>query len=284
MQGLPLVLMVACGLSAPALAGDAPELVSASIMQDGSTWASNFRADAGRGLMTVYSGLNTNISAGIEFNSNVAAHSADDFSLIGGPAQQGQPTPIRTFGTYIVRPTKSSAKSFDMVVNIWNSFDDSDDTNMFAGSALLGTFRVEYRNLPDGGFWTGDLDISALNITLPGASGAFEIMLTAPGGSTPLANGAASVCNGNTIWDSTTMSLNNEAGTSEQMYWRDGLLTGNIRGSADKRYSGLTQSRGMLAVRMKSDQTHCPADFNNDGFTDIFDFVDFIDAFESGCN
>ena len=47
--------------------------------------------------------------------------------------------------------------------------------------------------------------------------------------------------------------------------------------------AGYNLGTSTVVTTLYSDTLHCPADFNDDGFVDIFDFNDFVTLFESGC-
>ena len=70
-------------------------------------------------------------------------------------------------------------------------------------------------------------------------------------------------------------------GQSDPMQWSDNNNDGTITSDENFEFIG---SRAALLFNVGSPTNRwCPADFNRDGFSDFFDFNDFVDAFENGC-
>ena len=291
------LLTVAAGLCGSAIAADDTSVFVQGPARNAAPYIANFHQNTSRAVGVVYSGLNKDNTVGFEFNGNVSAHSADDFSLVSGPAQTLNPTTVDTFGTIFIRPAGSTTDNFDLTVGIWDSWsisgaDDALFDNTTYPGQLLGAFTLQIRGLPSNTstnpdvWYTGDVDVSSLSIVIPDTGGAVELLATDVGASLPFSNGVISVCNGNAIRSTTGTDdgLNRIAGLSLQRYWRDTVLDGSpLLDSAMERFSGLGLSAGMFAVQIQSDNVKCAADFNNDGFPDFFDFNDFVDAFEAGC-
>lgn len=70
-------------------------------------------------------------------------------------------------------------------------------------------------------------------------------------------------------------------GQSDPLNWQDSNDDAQITSDEGAVYLG---GRHSIFFKMESPNNRwCPADFNRDGFPDIFDFTDFVTAFESGC-
>ena len=62
----------------------------------------------------------------------------------------------------------------------------------------------------------------------------------------------------------------------------DGDFSTSIQDSDMQYYFGNT-TLFSFAATFEASSVHCPSDFNHDGFPDIYDFTDFVTAFETGC-
>ena len=82
-------------------------------------------------------------------------------------------------------------------------------------------------------------------------------------------------------FDFTTWAPTIAVGSSDAALWSDANDDGQITSDEGAVYLG---GRHQAFFKLDSATNRwCPADFNHDGFSDFFDFNDFVDAFESGC-
>lgn len=110
---------------------------------------------------------------------------------------------------------------------------------------------------------------------LVGASVSFTVAATSPqGGTTPTfqwRRNGVNLVNGGTISGATTQTLTiSPADLSDNGSAIDCVVTNGC--------GSIVSEAGGLAV-----SDNCPADFNNDGSIDFFDYLDFVDAYSVGC-
>ena len=89
--------------------------------------------------------------------------------------------------------------------------------------------------------------------------------------------------NSSTQGGTTTDAATYTPGFANEMFVNDdGDFTTQLMASDNGWYwgAGVIMSDG---ASFQSSSVHCPADFNDDGFPDFFDFNDFVTAFEAGC-
>ncbi len=148
----------------------------------------------------------------------------------------------------------------------------------------LGTFIIQVRNLPNtGGFQTGMVNLSALaggGITIPDGGIFVRVRFLVPGTitiSTTCTNTFATSWNVNSDWTSTK-----PAGRSFTGAFRDVNGDGVLDSTEFRNFTFPAAADQYLSLRAALPDV-CSADFNADGVVDFFDYLDFVDAFSSGC-
>ena len=151
-------------------------------------------------------------------------------------------------------------------------------------SSALSTFIIQIRNLPNtGGFETGMVSLAALaggGVTLNDGGVFVRVRFLQPGTTTialTATNTFATSWNVGTDWTSTKPT-----GRSYTGAFRDVSGDGIIDSTEFRNFGFPAGADHYLALRAALPDA-CNADFNGDDVVDFFDYLDFVDAFTTGC-
>jgi hypothetical protein len=233
-----------------------------------------------RSSVTLYDNSNPELTS----NSANPRQILDDVQLSPGPADTVV-FPALVNGINLAF-TLQSLGNFDLEVTVY----DTINLNAGTGSAVndappVSTFTIPLRNIPNTGGWqTGLVDLSSLpggGITLQRKSTFIRVRFLQPG-TTAFATNAtplfASSWDVSSNWESTR-----SAGRSCSGSFRDVNGDGVLSPSEFRNFNFPGQADLFLVLQASVQSSRCPADFNNDGAVDFFDYLDFVDAFSVGC-
>jgi len=278
-----VMLAAFAGLAVPAIAGPGLDEMTPKIPVATQLTSEQMQTPGGgfgaRSLRNLFD--NATGADGFYSTTLTPSSTADDISLARG----GVTYPLALSQMEIVFISAGNLAATDMRVQIWDTYDNTGTVGSPVGQNLLGGFILRFTGIPTGtgraAYTTGAVDVSSLAITLNDGGVVVTIDFLQSNTTTILPNGnftAAIQSNYDNALFQDTLAV----GTGDTFYYRDVDLNGTCEAN-ESRFFG-RGDRARFGIRLAADVACLgSSDFNGDGFTDFFDFDDFVSAFEGGC-
>jgi hypothetical protein len=219
-------------------------------------------------------------------NTANQAWAIDDFSLDPGNALPGSQLITGMSFAFAIRGTTGQTRSFDVLVEFLDTYNAAAPAGSPGWTGTMGTVvRVQFANLgQNAAYTTAMLNLTGLpggGILLNDRGFAIDLKFVEPGTNDLIVAPNVPVTHfytSNFTADGTNQLLN---GHNSFTNWRDaGGTIGVIEASDARNFAWPTHARFYMKLQGNA---KCPADFNGDGQSDFFDYLDFVGAFDVGC-
>jgi hypothetical protein len=235
-----------------------------------------------RATRLVYDATDVGVPDGEFFyNGTRPADTADDISLtLNGLGATAYPLTLTTLN--FAFETAGIDTAFDVEVTIFDNIDGTNTAGVPAFDTPLAQFVVGFVDVIDaGGYNTGDIDLSPAAVSITDGGIAIRMRFLVADTADTLAAGSVTMLFNDCYSEVSEQNLQ-KVGSSNLFYYRDVDLNGSIEAN-EQRYFGLNDATKFLMSIGAETTCLGSSDFNSDGFTDFFDFDDFVAAFDGGC-